>query len=368
MQRRIRALIIKEFLALLKDPRSRRVLIIPPLLQLFVFSYAATFEVEHAATAVLNEDNGTAARDLLARFSASPAFRIARYLTTPEQIAPLINNKDALAVIHFESDFTARLLRHEPARLQFLVDGRDSNTALVLVGYARRIVNSYNADLYAGSPAAPPAHLATRVWYNPNLETRLFIVPAIAGLLTLVVTMMMTALSVAREREAGTFDQLLVTPLTPWEIVVGKAVPAFAIGLAEATLVLVVAALWFRIPFTGSLPGLYFGLVLFLLSTIGVGLMISSVALTQQQALLGTFFFIAPAVILSGFATPIENMPPLIQYLTYLNPLRYFLIIIRAQFLEQPSLAILWPQYWPMAVIGIGNMIAAAGLFRRRLG
>lgn len=369
MRRRVLALVVKEFLALLKDRRARAILIVPPVVQLFVFGYAATFEVKRAAVAVLDEDGGKAPRELAAHVAASPAFRLSEHLAHPAEMTAVINDRRALAVLHFPNDFSRRLVSGGGAPLQIIVDGRDSNTALVALGYLRSIVSSYNAKLAAraGGSAAMTAELVVRPWYNPNLDSQWFVVPAIAGLLTLVVTIIVTALSVAREREAGTFDQLLVSPLRPFEILLGKALPPLAIGFFEATLIIGAALLWFRIPFTGSAPVLYLGLFFFLLSTIGIGLMISALALTQQQALLGGFLFIGPAVILSGFATPIENMPWLLRQLTLLNPLRYFLIILRAEFLEGASLGLLWPQLWPMAAIGVVNLLLAAWLFRHRL-
>jgi ABC-2 type transport system permease protein len=212
----------------------------------------------------------------------------------------------------------------------------------------------------------PPANLHIRSWYNENLESRWFIVPGIVGLLTLVVTMVVTALSVAREREQGTFDQLLVTPLRPFELLLGKALPGFIIGIAEATLIIVIAIFWFDIPLRGNLLALYIGLIMFLLSAIGVGLMISSLALTQQQGLMGAFIFLVPSIILSGFTTPIANMPPIVQKLTLLNPLRYFMVVIRGVFLEEAPVTLLLDQYWPMALIGSVTMLVAAWLFRHR--
>jgi ABC-2 type transport system permease protein len=213
----------------------------------------------------------------------------------------------------------------------------------------------------------PPAQLQIRAWFNPNLESQWFIVSGIVGLLTQVVTVIVTALSIAREREQGTFDQLLVTPLTPFQILVGKALPAMIIGILEASFIIFMAVFWFRIPMIGSLAALYLGVVLFVLSNIGIGLMISSLSVTQQQSLLGTFLFLVPSVILSGFATPISNMPPLVQDLTLLNPLRYFLVIARGVFLEGLPMSVLLSQYWPLAVIGIVTLICASWLFRRRM-
>jgi len=368
MWRRILALMIKEFLALLKDKRSRTVLIAPPLMQLIVFGYAATFDLNQVPYAIYNEDPGSASRELLGHFAGSSTFRLVANLQSENQIEPLVDNKRALLVLHIGPHFTRDLLRQRPAPLQVIVDGRNSNTALVLLGYVRTIVTAFNWEWAAlhGQPA-PPARLNVVAWYNPNLESRWFIVPGIVGLLTLVVTMLVTALSVAREREAGTFDQLLVTPLRPVEILLGKSLPGFIVGLLEGSLIILLAVFWFQVPLRGSLAALYLGLFLFLLSAIGVGLMISSIALTQQQGLFGAFIFLVPAIILSGFATPIANMPPLVQNLTLLNPMRYFMIILRRVFLEGADVSLLWPQYWPMAVIGLINLVLAARLFRHRL-
>ncbi len=215
--------------------------------------------------------------------------------------------------------------------------------------------------------SSPPAHLEIRAWYNANLESRWFIVPGIIGLLTLVVTLLVTALSVAREREQGTFDQLLVTPLRPVEILIGKALPGFIIGTAEATVIILITVFWFGVPLRGHIMTLYTGLFLFILSAIGIGLMISSLAVTQQQGLMGAFLFMVPAIILSGFTTPIANMPVVVQKITLLDPLRYFMVVIRGVFLENTPFHLLIGQYWPMAIIGFVNLIVAAWLFRHRI-
>jgi ABC-2 type transport system permease protein len=368
MWRRIIALMQKEFLALLKDKRSRFIIIVPPLVQLLVFSYAATYDLNQVPFAVFNEDQGLASRQMLARFTGSPSFHLVGELDHEGQIAPLVDAKQVLMVLHFEPHFSRDLQLGRPARLQLIVDGRNSNTASILVGYVRNIVIAFNDD-WAETHGLPdsPARLTVRAWFNANLESRWFIVPGIVGLLTLVVSVLVTALSVAREREAGTFDQLLITPLRPLEILIGKVLPGFIIGAVEATFIIIGAVTWFHIPLRGSLAALYVGLFLFLLSAIGVGLMISSIAVTQQQGLLGAFLFLVPAVILSGFATPIANMPVLVQQLTLLNPLRYFLLVLRGVFLEGDSLALLWPQYWPMAIIGLVTLVSAGWFFRHRL-
>lgn len=368
MWRRIYALMIKEFLALLKDKRSRTVLIIPPVIQLFIFSYAATFDINHVRFAVYNEDPGFASRDLLARFRGSDTFQLVDILESSRRINAIINEKDVLMVMRFGPNFTKDLLLGRPADLQVIIDGRNSNTALIVLGYVRNIVARYNEDwAQQQGIGKPPARLEVRAWFNPNLESLWFIVPGIVGLLTLVVTILVTAMSVAREREAGTFDQLLVTPLRPVELLLGKALPGFIIGILEATFIIIMALLWFRLPLAGSVAALYLGIILFLLSAIGIGLMISSLSISQQQGLFGAFMFLVPAVILSGFANPIANMPMFMQYLTYFNPMRYYLVILRSVFLEGGTIPMLTHQYWPMAIIGLINLVMAAWLFRHRM-
>jgi ABC-2 type transport system permease protein len=368
MPRRILALTVKELLELLRDKRSRFLLIIPPIVQLIVFSYAATFDLNDIALAIYDQDHSAASRELIARVAGSPHFHVVATVDHEGQIAPLIDHKDALMVLHVGERFSADLARGDTAAVQVILDGRNSNTAMLALNYTRSIVIEFNrdwADRYGQRGA--PAILQMRAWFNPSLASRWFIVPGIVGLLTLMVTVVVTALSVAREREAGTFDQLLVTPLRPVEILIGKSLPGLLIGVFEGTVIILVAVTWFAIPLRGSLGALYLGLGLFLLSAIGLGLMISSFAVTQQQGMLGAFLFLVPAVILSGFATPIANMPRAVQLITYTDPLRYFMIVLRAIFLEGASYRLLVSQYWPMAVIGLISLTLAAWLFRRRM-
>jgi ABC-2 type transport system permease protein len=368
MLQRILALIRKEFLALLKDPRSRMVLIVPPMIQLLVFGYAATFDLKEVPYAVYNEDGGQASRDLLAAFGGAPAFKRVVELRSEDQIAPLVDVRKVMLVIHIGPRFTADLQAGRTAPLQVIVDGRNSNTAMIGLNYVRSVVDAFNNDwIAAHGLQGPPARLQMRAWFNPNLESRWFFIPGIVGMLTLVVTMLVTALTVAREREQGTFDQLLVTPLRPGEILLGKTVPGFVIGVIQATVILLVATLWFKVPLLGSLAAFYVGLVLFLLSGVGAGLLISSLSATQQQGLLGAFLFMVPAVILSGFATPIANMPEAVQMLTLVDPLRYFLVILRKVFLEGAGFDVLLNQLWPMALIGSVSLILAGWLFRHRM-
>jgi len=368
MLHQVFALVIKELLAILKDVKSRMVLIGPPIVQLVVFGYAATYDLNHVPFAVYNEDRSQPSRDLVARFAEAPAFQEVAVIHNDADVAPLIDERKALMVLHIDRRFSRDLLQGVPGHVQLIMDGRNSNTALLVMGYANTIVTDFNtwwAAQYGGDK--PPATLDIRSRFNENLESQWFIVPGIVALLTQVVTLLVTALSVAREREAGTFDQLLVTPMRPIDILLGKSIPGLIIGSVEATFTIAAGVLWFGVPLRGGVVPLYLGLFLFLLSVIGIGLMVSSLSVTQQQALLGTFLFMVPSIILSGFATPIANMPPLIQNITYLNPMRYFLVVVRGVFLEGASTRSLTPQYWPMLIIGLVTLAIAGWLFRRRL-
>jgi len=373
---RLPALIVKEVLAVWRDPKSRMVLIVPPLLQLFLFAYAATFDVENADLAVLNRDMSAESRDLVARFTASDGFEAVRRLDRVEQIAPTIDGKNALAVLHISPDFADRLKRGQPASLQLILDGRRANSAQVAAGYARQIVADFTRDLRArgtvartgGQAAAgPPAELVTRAWFNPALHSQWFIVPGLVGTLAMVVVVLVAGLSVARERELGTFEQLMVTPLRPVELLIGKSVPAFAFGMVQGVAITAIAVVWFDMPLRGSVALLLLSLAVFLVSAIGIGLMISAYARTQQQAIVGAFLFLMPAVVLSGFATPIANMPDFVQAITYADPLRYFLVIVRGIFLRDLPLDLVLEQLWPMAAIGAVTGTIATWLFRRRV-
>ncbi|HTN12792.1 MAG TPA: ABC transporter permease [Acetobacteraceae bacterium] len=362
------ALIVKEMLAVLRDAKSRMVLIGPPLIQLLVFGYAATFDLNHVPVAIYNQDPSAASRELVARFAGSPTFDLVAMLRDPHRIDELIDSRRVQLVLVIDRRFTRDLLTGQPAPVQAIVDGRNSNTALLIEGYANTILSGFSLAWAAdhGHPA-PPAVIDLRARFNPTLSSRWFIVLGIVVLLTQVVTLLVVALSVARERETGTFDQLLVTPLRPIDILLGKGLPGLLIGLFEASVTIAAAVYWFDVPLRGGLLPLYLGLLLFVTAVTGIGLAISSLAATQQQALLGAFLFMVPSIILSGFATPIANMPVWVQELTLLNPMRYFLVIVRSVFLEAAGVDTLAAQYWPMAVIGAASLVAAGWLFRRRI-
>jgi len=365
---RIFALTRKELLAVLKDPRSRFSLLIPPILQCLIFGYAASYDLTDVPYAVLDQDHSAASHDLLAGLDGSGVFHRVANLDRYEDVKTYINEQRALLVIQIGQDFERRLQSGQPADLQVIADGRNSNTAGTATGYVGTIVNAFNANwrLTHGQPGLTIQNV-NRAWYNPNLETRWAMVPSLIGTLTMMQTLLLTAMSVAREREQGTFDQLLVTPFRPAEIMAGKALPCMLIGMVQATNVLLVAQLWFRIPFAGSFVTLYVGLILFLLAAVGIGLFLSSIAATMQQAVLYGFVVMMPFLLLSGLTTPISSMPRSIQYATLVNPLRYAIEIAQRVYLEGAGLGRLWPDLWPMAIIATVTLSAASWMFRHRL-
>jgi len=366
--RRILALIRKEILAVLKDARTRNMLMIQPVLQCLLFGYAATLDLNNVPYAVLDRDRSTASSALLAKLDGSGVFHRVANLTQADQMKSLIDTQKALVVIQIAPDFQRKLSAGEPSPVQVIADGRNSNTAGAALGYVGAAVDSFNADWRSdhGLPP-PPVQVDARAWYNANLETRWNLIPALVGTITMMSTLMLSALSVAREREEGTFDQLLVTPFRPVEIMAGKAIPAMMIGVVQATNALLVAQLWFRIPFAGSYVTLYVGLILFLLAAVGIGLFVSSIAATMQQAMLYAFVTIMPFSLLSGLTTPISSMPRVLQDFTAINPLRYAIDLVHRIYLEGADLGQVLPDLWPMAIIAAVTLSAAAWMFRNRL-
>jgi ABC-2 type transport system permease protein len=369
MSGRVWALVVKELLAVLRDRKSRAVLIVPPLMQLALFSFAATLDVKAVDLAVLDQDGGAAAVELAQRFTAAPYFASVRHLAGMAQVAPELENERAMAVLVLAQGFSRDVAAGRPATAQVLLDGRRSNTSQIVQGYIQAVVDGYNADLAARrGQVGPPARLVVRAWFNPNLDYLWFTVPNLIGMLTMVVGLIITALSVARERELGTFDQILVTPLSPREILAGKTIPAMFLGMTEGLLIVAAAILLFDIPFRGSFAVLLLAQFLFLLSVVGVGLFISSLCMTQQQAILGTFSFMIPAMLLSGFATPIETMPAFLQLVSQVNPLRYFLVAVRGVLLKGMSPGMVLEVVWPLVPIAVVTLSLASWFFRRRLG
>lgn len=365
---RILALIRKEFLAVLKDPRSRFIIFLPPMLQCLIFGYAASYDLNSVAYAVFDQDHSAASTELLSRLDGSGVFRRQAVLGRAGDIATWIDSGRALLVIQIDQNFERNLLAGSAAPLEVIADGRNSNTAGTALGYVSAIVEDFNVDWRSShGRSGPSVRIVTRAWYNPNLDSRWTMIPSLIGTLTMIGTMMLTALSVAREREQGTFDQLLVTPFRPYEIMAGKAVPNMIVGLGQSTTVLLIAQFWFRIPFVGSFVVLYSGLTLFLLAAVGLGLFVSSIAKTMQQAMLYAFILVMPFALLSGLTTPFSSMPDLLQTIMIINPLRYALDLTKRVYLEGAGFTNLLADFFPLLVIGVATLSGAAWLFRRRL-
>ncbi len=364
---RILALTRKEFLAVLKDPRSRISLFAPPIIQCLTFGYAASYDLNNVPYAVLDQDRSFASTQLLSKLDGSGIFQRVANLTRAKDIETVINDKKALLVLQIGQNFERNLLMGQAAPVQLIIDGRNSNTAATASGYVSTVVEAFNAEWRAGHGETQiPVRSVTRAWYNPNLESRWFMVPGMIATLTLLQTLILTAMSVAREREHGTFDQLLVTPFSPTEIMVGKALSPITIGLTQATGVLLVAQLWFRIPFAGSFVTLYICLGMFLFAIIGIGLLVSSISANMQQAMLYSFVLMLPFILLSGFKTPISTMPRGFQYVTLFNPLRYAIRCVQRVYLEGAGIELLIPDLWPLLLIGMVTLPAAAWMFRHR--
>lgn len=363
MWRRILALVVKELLTLWQDGKTRMVLVLPPLVQVLVFANAATFDVTAVPLAVWNEDPAAQSTEFVRRFAGSPAFRVVAVVDSPTAARTLIDDKTVGAVLHVPERFSSDMLGGRTARPQLLLDGRRSNTALLINGYAQTIAARFALD--NSSQQVLPVTVETRDWFNPTLEPRWFILPGLVAVLSLLISMLVAALSLARERELGTFEQMLVTPLRPAEILVGKVIPAMIVGLLEANIVIVAAVIGFGVPFVGGFLLLQSSLLVYMLAGAGVGLAISAIVSTQQQAMLGVFAVASPAVILSGFAAPVENMPPAVELLSRIDPVRYMMVISRGIFLQDMPLSVAIHAIWPMAVIGLIAMVVAFLAVRR---
>jgi ABC-2 type transport system permease protein len=365
---RIFALTRKELLAVLKDPRGRFSLFAPPIIQCLIYGYAATFDLNDIPYAVLDQNHSAASQQMLARLDGTGVFHRIANLQSPEELRRCVDLRQAVLVIQFAQDFDRRLMAGKSADVQVIADGRNSNTAATATGYVSEVVDSFNSDWrHDHGLVDPPIQAVSRAWFNPNLESRWHMIPSLIGTLTLLQSMLLTAMSVAREREQGTFDQLLVTPYRPAEIMAGKSLPSILIGMVQASSVLLVGQWWFHIPFAGSFITLYFGLTLFMLAAVGIGLLISAISANMQQAMLFSFLVMMPCALLSGLTTPISSMPKFLQYGTMLNPLRYAIDITQRVYLEGAGTMRLIPDLWPLAIMAVITLSAASWLFRNRL-
>ena len=372
---RVRYLFVKEVTQVLRDKRMRMTLIIPPLFQLIIFGYAANLDVKHIRTAVRDLEQSVGSRDLIGRLGSSKYFEIVAYPKSPRDVENLIKNGDVVLSFEIPSDFSRKFKKGDTATVQIIFDGTESNTVMIALGYANQILSEFSTSILlkklnrAGMIDFEEAgvELQQRTWFNPNFESRLFYVPGVIASIAFLIPIILTAQAIVREREMGTLEQIMVTPIRSWELMVGKTLPFAMIGLLDVIMIALIGVFWFEVPLRGNPLVLLLGAVLFLTSSVGIGLFISTISTTQQQAQISTFFFTMPAFTLSGFAFPIENMPEWIQYLTYANPLRYFLIIIRGVFLKANGLDILWPEMLALGILG-GFMILLSSLrFQKRL-
>jgi ABC-2 type transport system permease protein len=376
MRERILTLLRKEFLFVFRDPRMRLVIFGLPVIQTLIFGYAVTMDVRHVRLAIVDYDNTPSSRSLIASFSGSGYFDAVLHGADREEADRLIDAAKASAALHINAGYENTLRSNQTAAVQLIVDGSDSNTARLVLNYSIAITQAYNNTLVLEKTERRAGRtlpigridLRSRAWFNENLESRNYFVPGVMAILVMLVSLMLTSMSVVREKESGTIEQIMVTPIRPIEFILGKCAPFAVIGLIDVALVSAVGVFWFEIPIRGEFPMLLAGAVLFLLSALGIGLFISTFSHTQQQAMMTTFLFFFPAMLLSGFIYPIANMPHSIQWLTLLNPLRHFLVIIRGVFLKGIGADVLWPQLLALLLIGSVVMIFAVARFRKTLG
>jgi len=370
MFERIRHMLIKEFIQVFRDPRMRTVIFIIPCIQTIVIGYAVTLDVRDVRTAVYDLDNTVDSRALMDRFLRSGYFRAVEHVDGDERARELVDRGRVRAVLHVNRGFSEDLRAGRTARLQVIVDGTDSNTAGIVLSYASRITAAFSEQvlverlerLTGTRRETNLVDLRARAWFNENLESRNYFVPGV-----IVVVVSLVSMAVVREKEIGTMEQIMVTPITPAEFVLGKTVPFAIIGFADVILVTLVGTLWFQVPVRGSLLLLLGATGLYLMTTLGIGLFISTISQTQQQAMMSTFFFFFPAMLLSGFAFPIANMPEPVQWLTLINPLRYFLVIVRGIFLKGVAADVLWRELLALAVMGVTILWLVSRRFHKTL-
>ena len=367
---RLAHIIRKEFLELRQDPRLFGIVIIAPIIQLTMLGYAATTDVRNVPLVVVDQDTSRESRELVSRFDASPSFEVIDGLSSIDEVDEYLDTGRAWMALAIPPGYGERIRAGRPTTVQVVADGTDANSTNVALGYAGTLISSYARELASpsGQPPVPLVSADVRVWFNPQLESKDFMIPGILALLLLVVTTNLSSMSIVREKELGTLEQLNVTPIARWELIVGKMVPYALIGMVDVVLVVLVALLWFEVPFRGSFLLLFAMSLIYLLTTLGLGLFVSTISATQQQAMMtASFFFLIPMVFLSGFVFPIENMPAVIQPVTYLIPLRYFLVILRGIFLKGVGLEILWPDALALLAWGVGILVLATLRSSKRL-
>ena len=369
---RLLCMIKKEFIQIFRNSKMRAIVLIMPLVQSMVFGYAVTTDVKQVATAVYDQARTPESRDLVDRFIHSGYFSVRQTIHSDREMDELIDRGIVAAIILIPPEFSGKLASGTTVAVQIVVDGTDSNTAGVVLNYAGNIIRNDAIEILRKRTDRPGweatgVHLQTRAWFNENLTSRNFYVPGVIASIVMLVTLLLTSMSVVREKEMGTMEQIIVTPITSAEFIIGKTMPSIILGFVNMIFVTLISVFWFDIPVRGSIVTLLVANGFFLMTTIGAGLFISTLSDTQQQAMMSAFFFYLPAVLLSGFMFPIANMPDVVQAFTYLNPLRYFLIVIRGIFLKGVGVAILWPQILALFVLGSLILTLAVKRFHKNL-
>ena len=367
---RVRELVRKELIQTLRDPRMRRVLFVAPVIQLVIFGYAVTTDYRETPTFVVDHDRSARSRELAEALTSSGYFEIAATSARAADLVRALDRGTATMGLVIPAGFESDLEAGRTARVQLLIDGTNSNLAQVVLGYAEVVVQSFGARVSLGSPSAfaGAVELRERAWFNPDLESRDYNVPAVMGMILLLMCLLLTSLAVVRERELGTLEQLMVSPLRPWELIAGKTLPFALVGLVDMVLIAGVALLWFRVPFRGSFLLLLGGTLLYLVCALGIGLLISTTAATQQEAFMTTFLVLMPTMLLSGFMFPVTSMPDTLQTITLINPMRHYLDVVRGVFLKGAGPVALWPQLAAMAALGMVILGLAGARFRKRIG
>jgi ABC-2 type transport system permease protein len=374
MIRRLRHLIWKEFVQVLRDKKLRLFIFLPPIIQLITYGYAINFDIKHVPTAIYDQSHSAESRRLISRFASSEYFAIKYFVHTEEELRRLIDNNQVTMVLRIPYDFARQIKSDQSASVQVVVDATDSNAALIVGRYASTVISDFSLRIMEerlsrlGSvQVKSPVTIEQRAWYNTNLSSQYSFVPGVIAMVVMLVSLMLTALAVVREKEIGTIEQILVSPIRPVEFMLGKTIPFIVISLLDMTVIILVGVFWFEVPLRGSVLVLFLGAITFLFNSVGLGLFISTVSSTQQQAMMAGTFFFTPALLLSGLIFPIPNMPPFFQYLTYLDPLRYFVVVVQGIFLRGDGLAVLWPQMVGMAVLGVTLLTLSVLRFQKRL-
>jgi ABC-2 type transport system permease protein len=377
MFRRLRHIIIKEFIQVWRDKKLRFFLIVPPLVQLLAYGYVINFDIKHVSTAIFDESRTMESRELIHRFNSTDWFQVKYYLNSRQELLDLIDRGQITMALWIQWDFARQLRQGKTGQVQVIVDATDSNAALIVSRYASTVIGDYSQVQlvsrfqrqgvgWTGKPGIPLS-VEARAWFNPNLISRYSMVPGVIAMVVLLISLMLTALSVVREKEIGTLEQILVTPIRSVELMLGKTIPFVLISLGNVLLVTLVGVLWFEVPFRGQILVLLLGTVAFLFNSVGLGLLISTIAATQQQAMMAGNLVLTPAIMLSGLVFPIANMPPFFQYLTLLNPLRYFIIVVRGIFLKGAGMDLLWQEMTAMTVLGLIMLALAVLRFKKHV-